>query len=152
MAQQRNYQLKFILIHKCLAARIVLIAFLFSLFVVGCKERHTQDNQADKIFLGGDIITVDEDNPEAQAIAVYDGRIIAVGSETKVLKFRGSQTEVIDFQGNTLMPGLIDAHTHPILSAIMGQVVDVSGFSNNDLTSSTSPLSNIVSARSLILR
>lgn len=132
MAQQNNFQLQFILFNKYWVARIVLFAFFIPLFFVGCRETHAPDNQADKIFLGGDIITVDENNPEAQAIAVYDGRITAVGSETEVLKFKGPQTEIIDFPGNTLMPGLIDAHTHPILSALMGQVVDVSGFSNNN--------------------
>ncbi len=122
MAQKKKYQQNLIFIN-------LLLVFLFSL--AACAKKPSQDNLADKIFLGGNIITVDENNPEAQAIAVYKGKILAVGSEAEVLKFKGSQTEIIDLQGNTLMPGLIDAHTHPILSSMMGQVVDISGFSHD---------------------
>ena len=109
-----------------LADGIVLSFFLISLSIFGGKDIQAQQNQADKIFLGGNIITVDDNNPEAQAVAVHEGKIQAIGSETEVSKFRGSKTEVIDLKGNTLLPGFIDIHTHPILSAMMGEVIDLS--------------------------
>ncbi|MDP7666280.1 MAG: amidohydrolase family protein [Candidatus Poseidoniia archaeon] len=116
-----------------MADGIVLLSFfVFSLFMFGGKDIHAQQNQADKIFLGGDIITVDDNNPEAQAIAVHEGKIQAIGSETEVSIFRGSKTEVIDLKGNTLLPGFIDIHTHPILSSLMGETIDISGFNHKN--------------------
>lgn len=133
MNQQRNIKLKSKLICKyLLAGRIALSFFLCSLFIFGGKEIHAQEIQADKIFLGGDIITVDDNNPEVKAIAVHNGKIQAIGSEAEVLKFKGPKTEVIDLQGNTLMPGFIDIHTHPILSSMMAETIDISGFNHKN--------------------
>ncbi|HJP09937.1 MAG TPA: amidohydrolase [Arenicellales bacterium] len=115
-----------------LADGIVLSFFLISLSIFGGKDIQAQQNQADKIFLGGNIITVDDNNPEAQAVAVHEGKIQAIGSETEVSKFRGSKTEVIDLKGNTLLPGFIDIHTHPILSAMMEETIDISGFNHKN--------------------
>ena len=110
-----------------------LIQPLLVLFVLlNAYAAQAQPNPADKIFLGGDIITVDEDNPSVQAIAVTDGKIQALGTEKQILKFKGADTEIVDLRGNTLMPGFIDIHTHPILSALMGEVVDVSGFNHHN--------------------
>ncbi len=115
-----------------MADGIVLSFFLISLSIFGGKDIQAQQNQADKIFLGGNIITVDDNNPEAQAVAVHEGKIQAIGSETEVSKFRGSKTEVIDLKGNTLLPGFIDIHTHPILSAMMEETIDISGFNHKN--------------------
>ena len=100
--------------------------------IFGGKGIDAQENNADKIFVGGDIITVDDKNPEARAIAVHNGKIQAIGSETEVLKYEGYNTEVIDLKGNTLMPGFIDIHTHPILSAKTAETIDVSGFNHKN--------------------
>jgi len=67
---------------------------------------------ADKIFKGGDILTMNDAQPTAQAVAVKDGKIIAVGRSKDVLKYKGPTTEIVDLAGHTLMPGLIDAHSH----------------------------------------
>ncbi len=111
-----------------LIQKAIISAILSLLLVFGI---HAQVDYAEKIFLGGDIITVDESNPEAQAIAVRNGIIQAVGSESDVLQLKGPRTKIIDLQGHTLMPGFIDIHTHPILSAMMSQTVDISGFHHN---------------------
>ena len=133
MYQQKNIKLNSRPTRKhFIVGGIVLSFFVSSLFIFGGKGIHAQQNQADKIFIGGDIITVDDNNPEAQAIAVHDGKIQAIGSETEVSKFRSSKTEVIDLKGNTLMPGFIDIHTHPILSAMMGEIIDISGFNHKN--------------------
>ena len=133
MYQRKNIKLKSRLIRKhFIAGGIVLSFFASSLLIFGGKDIHAQQNQADKIFLGGTIITVDDNNPEARAIAVHDGKIQAIGSETEVSKFRGSKTEVIDLKGNTLLPGFIDIHTHPILSAMMEETIDISGFNHKN--------------------
>jgi len=133
MYQQKKIKLEFRLISKYIFARREAISFIVcSLLIFGGKGIDAQENNADKIFVGGDIITVDDKNPEAQAIAVHNGKIQAIGSETEVLKYEGYNTEVIDLKGNTLMPGFIDIHTHPILSAKTAETIDVSGFNHKN--------------------
>jgi predicted amidohydrolase YtcJ len=67
----------------------------------------------DLILHRGKILTVDDRFSIRQAIAVRDGRIVRVGSDREVLKLKGSATRVVDLGGKTVMPGLIDSHTHP---------------------------------------
>src|SRR5262245_41510102 len=67
----------------------------------------------DLILHHGKIITVDDRFSIRQAIAVRDGRILRVGSNQDVLKLKRSRTRVVDLGGKTVMPGLIDSHTHP---------------------------------------
>lgn len=67
---------------------------------------------ADAIYTGGDIVTVNELQPEAEAIAVKDGRILAVGYRDEVMKLKGESTRVTDLAGSTLAPGFIDPHGH----------------------------------------
>ncbi|HEY5729735.1 MAG TPA: amidohydrolase family protein, partial [Anaerolineales bacterium] len=70
------------------------------------------DHGADVIFHNGIILTMDEDLSVAEALAVKDGRIVAVGSEADVFASAGAQTELISLDGRVLMPGFVDAHTH----------------------------------------
>jgi predicted amidohydrolase YtcJ len=85
---------------------------------------------ADTIFVGGDIITVDDSNPEAEALAVGGGKILSVGNHDDALRLQGPRTELIDLENKTLMPGLIEPHSHPIISALLYDWIDVSGFTN----------------------
>ncbi|MEM0984525.1 MAG: amidohydrolase [Planctomycetota bacterium] len=83
---------------------------------------------ADTVYLNANIHTVDPDNPRAEAIAVREGRIAAVGSETVVGELIGPTTAVIDLQGMTVLPGLTDAHAHLTgLGAIQLGVIDLAG-------------------------
>ena len=133
MYQQKKIKLEFRLISKYIFERREALSIIVcSLLIFGGKGIDAQENNADKIFVGGDIITVDDKNPEAQAIAVHNGKIQAIGSENEVLKYEGYNTEVIDLKGNTLMPGFIDIHTHPILSAKTAETIDVSGFNHKN--------------------
>jgi hypothetical protein len=70
--------------------------------------------QADLILTNGRITTLDRQNPQAEAIAVRDGRFVAVGPAREVMPLRGPQTQVVDLRGRRAIPGLIDSHTHPI--------------------------------------
>ena len=133
MYLQRKIKLEFRLITNYLLAKRIALSFIVCfLTIFGGKGIHAQENNADKIFLGGDIITVDDNNPEAQAVAVRNGKIQAIGSEPEVLKYEGPNTEVIDLKGNTLLPGFIDIHTHPILSAKTAETIDISGFNHKN--------------------
>jgi predicted amidohydrolase YtcJ len=91
---------------------------------------HGAGAYADTIFSGGDIITVDDRNPGAEALAVAGGRIAAVGAREEVLQRRGPDTRMVDLEGMTLMPGLIEPHSHPVISALLYDWIDVSGFHN----------------------
>ena len=69
---------------------------------------------ADVIIMNGRIATQDERRSFASAAAIKDGRFIAVGSDKDVMAHRGEQTQIIDVQGRTVIPGLNDSHMHPI--------------------------------------
>ncbi len=70
------------------------------------------DQSADLIIHNANIWTVDSSQPTAQAVAISGNRIVRVGSNTEVLGLKTSTTETIDLDGQFLMPGFIDAHTH----------------------------------------
>src|SRR5262249_19653137 len=72
---------------------------------------------ADTVLVGGKIVTVDDRFSVAQAVAVKGSRIVAVGSNEEVRKLAGSGTKVIDLKGRTVIPGLIDNHSHWIRAA-----------------------------------
>jgi predicted amidohydrolase YtcJ len=67
---------------------------------------------ATAIYLNGNIYTVDEQTPNASAVAIADGRFAFVGSDETARQFIGDQTTVVDLEGKTVLPGLIDAHAH----------------------------------------
>ncbi len=69
-------------------------------------------DEADLVLRNGNIVTVDDANPEAQALAAKDGRIVALGSDADIEQYIGSNTEVIDLDGMTAIPGLIEGHGH----------------------------------------
>ena len=67
---------------------------------------------ADLILVHGRILTVDAKDSIAQAIAIRQGKIVAVGSDQQILQLGGPQAKVIDLHGKTATPGLIDTHAH----------------------------------------
>jgi predicted amidohydrolase YtcJ len=68
--------------------------------------------EAEIIYSGGPIVTVDDANPRAEAVAVKAGRIIAVGTAEEVMKHKGAATRMVDLGGRALLPGFIDSHGH----------------------------------------
>jgi predicted amidohydrolase YtcJ len=73
---------------------------------------------ADLAFVNGAVYTVDPARPRAQAVAVREGRIVAVGSDDDVRELLGPATDVIDLKGRMLLPGFQDAHIHPASSGL----------------------------------
>ncbi|HXV36402.1 MAG TPA: amidohydrolase [Myxococcota bacterium] len=69
--------------------------------------------RADLILHRGRVITIDPDFPSAEAIAIAGDRILAVGSDDDVLSLASAETKRIDLAGSTVVPGFIDAHSHP---------------------------------------
>ena len=76
------------------------------------------NGSADRIFVNGAVYTVDAARTWAQAVAVREGRIVAVGTDDDVVGLRGSATDVIDLRGRMLVPGFQDAHVHPVSGGI----------------------------------
>ncbi len=71
-------------------------------------------SEPDLIVRGGRFTTLDRGNPEAEAVAISDGRFVAVGRTAEVMSLAGPRTRVIDLQGRRALPGLIDNHLHII--------------------------------------
>jgi predicted amidohydrolase YtcJ len=67
---------------------------------------------ADVVFKNGNIYTVNERQPRAEAVAVRSGRIVFVGSNRGAAKWIGQNTRLVDLHGRTLVPGLTDSHCH----------------------------------------
>ena len=67
---------------------------------------------AQTIFVNGNIYTMNERQPRAEAIAVQGGRIVFVGSNTDAKKFQSTETKRVDLAGKTVVPGLTDSHCH----------------------------------------
>jgi hypothetical protein len=95
------------LFHRIIITIFTYIAFIF--LVVGTAV----GQQADLIFKNGNVLTVDENFSIVEALAVKGDRIIAVGSNTDILKTRNDNTQIIDLEGRMMLPGLIDSHMHP---------------------------------------
>ncbi len=87
---------------------IVLLTMITLFWSCGTSEEEI----ADVIFINGNIYTVDEDNSSAEAIAVKEERIIAIGSSDEIEKYKGPNTEEIDLEGQFTMPGFIEGHGH----------------------------------------
>ena len=67
----------------------------------------------DVVLVNGNVQTMDDDLPSAQAFAVKDGRFVAIGTNDDIRNLATSETEVIDAEGRMVTPGFIDAHSHP---------------------------------------
>ena len=75
---------------------------------------------ADAIYVGGDIVTIDDKLPTAEALAVKDGKIVRSAARPMPRRpIKGATTKVIDLGGKTLMPSFIDAHSHYINSLLV---------------------------------
>jgi predicted amidohydrolase YtcJ len=68
--------------------------------------------QADIVIHNGSLITFDEGNPTARALAIEGGRIAAVGTDSEIMSLAGPDTRMIDAHGGAVLPGFIDSHVH----------------------------------------
>lgn len=92
------------------------LAFLLSVSACGKrgeeKSRAAPEIAADSVYVGGVVYTGREDAPTAEAVAVKDGRVAAVGARDELQGMIGPDTEVIELEGAALYPGFVDAHAH----------------------------------------
>ena len=73
---------------------------------------------ADSIWSGGPILTMNDKAMRAEAVAVANGKILAVGRRSEVMKLRGPATQLVDLKGRTLVPGFVDAHGHVVVGGL----------------------------------
>jgi predicted amidohydrolase YtcJ len=79
------------------------------------------------LVIVGTVLTVDDLQPTAEALAVTDGRIVAVGTRDQIDNWIGPQTQTVDVGDGCVMPGLVEAHGHPLAEAIVlsDRMVDI---------------------------
>ena len=90
----------------------VFILVFTGMFLSIVTSADGQQRAADMVLIGGNIYTVDAARPKAEAIAIYKGRIVAVGSNASIQPHIGDETRVVDLEGKFAMPGFIEGHAH----------------------------------------
>ncbi|MSP56581.1 MAG: amidohydrolase [Myxococcales bacterium] len=98
----------------------------------GCSGGPGGPAPADLVLLSGVVHTMDIDLPSATAVAVADGRIVAVGSDEDVQPFVGAETVIEDLAGGAVIPGMVDAHTHLVWGGEDLQIIDLTTASSMD--------------------
>ena len=79
-----------------------------------------------KIYFNGDIITVNDKEPTVDAVLVENGKIVKIGLKEEILKLKNEDTELVDLDGKTMLPGFIDSHSHIIAVAQTLMIVNLS--------------------------
>jgi predicted amidohydrolase YtcJ len=79
------------------------------------------------VLTNGRIHTGDPNLPEAEALAVRDGRILSIGSSREVERSTGPRTKILDAEGRRVLPGFVDAHVHIVWGYELGRWIDLSG-------------------------
>ena len=105
-----------------------LLALVLTLSIavatLGCSSR---PEPAELILTHGKLVTVDETLPEAQALAARGGRIVAVGTDEEIERYRGPDTRVVDLGGKLAIPGFIEGHAHFLGLGRSLMIVDLKG-------------------------
>ena len=94
---------------------LLTITCTSTLVLLGACDRPAQQDGiaiADLLLVNADVVTVDEALPNAQAVAIKGDRILAVGTTDEMLRHRGEDTDVIELQGQMVIPGFIEGHGH----------------------------------------
>ncbi len=96
----------------------LMLASTLALTLAACgDDKYEQTRSADLIFESGSVYTMDPKLPEAEAVAVKEGKIVYVGDDTGLKEWRGKDTQIINFKGKMLLPGFVDTHNHAYLRA-----------------------------------
>jgi predicted amidohydrolase YtcJ len=90
----------------------IFLLILVIAVVPSCGGKEEQPQTADLVLLGGKIVTLDESKPLAEALAVRQDRILAVGKDEEITPYVSESTEIIDLKGKLAIPGFIESHGH----------------------------------------
>lgn len=97
---------------------------LLALLCSGSMACKASPAAADLIMFDGKFLTMDAQGSVVQAVAVRDGKIIAVGADAAIERWRDSKTRMVDMNGQTVLPGFIDGHVHPQVAIRMKSYLD----------------------------
>src|SRR5262245_28392123 len=86
--------------------------------VAAAAPAQAQAPAADMILVNGKVITLDDASSIVQAIAIHDGKILAVGSTEEARKRADAHTSIVDLGGRTVVPGLMDSHIHALRAGL----------------------------------
>ncbi len=103
------------------------VATAAALTAGGSAPAFAADESAGFILRGGTIRPM-PGAPTASAIAVKDGKVLAVGDESAIMGLKTGDTKVVDLSGRTLLPGLIDPHNHTLLASLIFELLDDVGY------------------------
>ncbi|MCZ6795230.1 MAG: amidohydrolase [Planctomycetota bacterium] len=92
--------------------RTAMGRLLWIILLLGGPALRGETETADFIFHGGKVVTVDRQFRIHEALAIRGERVLGTGSDRDVLRLRGGDTRVVDLAGKTVLPGLMDSHTH----------------------------------------
>ncbi len=115
------------------AAFLTRAAVLIIIIVGAACGPSVPENPADVVLTGGNIVTMADGAPAAQAIAVRGDRIAAVGSDAEIEALVGPETQVIRLDGKTVVPGMIDAHVHFTNLGRQQQILNARGMSKEEI-------------------
>jgi len=118
--------------------RFISLILAMLLFVSGSVQA---TKTADIIYLGGTIITINDKAPRAEALAIADGVILAVGGRDSIMVHKDESTEIFDLQGRAMLPGFVDSHGHTVMGGLQalsanllappdGEIRDIAGIQN----------------------
>lgn len=105
---------------------LISISLIAVSFIFSCK-RHPARESADLVLMGGNVVTMNPSAPRAQAVAVLNGKIIAVGSDEDIKALKGPTTVSFNMKGRTILPGFIDAHAHILDVGKASRQIDLRG-------------------------
>ena len=131
--------------HRGLRSGVVIL--IAALQIVACGQENATDTpnsvqsepaSADTIFTGGPILTMNDAEPNVEAVAVKDGRVLATGSLEELAAYEGADTNRFDLDGRTMLPGFVDSHGHVVMGGLQalsanllappdGTVTDIAG-------------------------
>ncbi|MBS0365483.1 MAG: amidohydrolase [Proteobacteria bacterium] len=100
--------------------RSLLLVLIAGSAALAPLSQATAADAAATVFYGGTVFTADPAHPQAEAIAIRGDRILAVGTRATVEQAAGPAARKVDLKGRFLMPGMIDAHAHPLSEGVSG--------------------------------
>lgn len=114
---------------KTILSMFPIFTIILLLFSCGTDMKETPANI---IFIGGNIYTVDENNPKAEAVAIRNNRIIYVGNSKIAMRYMGDETKLIELNDRTMIPGMIDGHGHFMGMGNAKLIIDLRNAANFD--------------------
>lgn len=111
---------------RSIAAIVLLSVITTPIIYLWVKSQATYSDYV--LMSGAQIVTMDK-TTSGSAIVIKQGRIVAVGERDQLLALH-PKADVVNLKGQTILPGLIEPHAHPMAASMLGQTIDVSGFTH----------------------